>query len=458
MDKAERLPLRVKLGFGIGDLGGNLYFTVIAFWLLNYLTDTVGMAAVLAGVVAGIGKAWDAVTDPVMGYISDRTRTRWGRRRPYLLFGALPWLGSMVVMFTNPHLASQGALVAWGVAAFCLLSTAFTVVNVPYSSLTPELTKDYHERTSLNGYRGMFMVIGTLFGAGAALPIVGMLPNKDLGYMAMGAFFGALMAGSSLVTFFAVREPPARTDPKAMAGFFKAYFAVFRNKPFVVIVVTYMLNLTAVAVVSSIMQYYFKYIFGAEAQTTIGLLILLVVAMIFIPVAVIVAKRIGKKTTYAVGMLIIAAACVVIFFLGHRLGMGFVFLMMAVAGIGLSTTYPIPWAMVPDTVEYGYLQTGERREGGYYGMWTFLSKVGQALALGLNGLVLQLSGFVRNVEQTEMAKFGIRFLLGPLTGVIFAGAALLVAFYPLNEKRYNEVLAGIRDMEARGAAPGGQPK
>jgi len=104
--------------------------------------------------------------------------------------------------------------------------------------------------------------------------------------------------------------------------------------------------------------------------------------------------------------------------------------------------------MVPDTVEYGYLQTGERREGGYYGMWTFLSKVGQALALGLNGLVLQLSGFVQNVEQTELAKFGIRFLLGPTSGLFFAAAALLVAFYPLNEQRYNEVLAGIRDMES----------
>jgi GPH family glycoside/pentoside/hexuronide:cation symporter len=453
MDQAQsgKLPIRVKLGFGVGDLGGNLYFTVIAFWMLNYLTDTVGISAGMAGVVVMIGKIWDAVTDPMMGYISDRTRTRWGRRRPYLLFGSFPWFAAMIFMFTNPRLESHAGLFLWGVIAYCLLSTAFTVVNVPYSSLTPELTKDYHERTSLNGFRSTFMVIGTLLGAGAALPLIKAFPNKNIGFTAMGAIFGALMMGASLITFFSVREPALPEKGKSMMGFFKTYLHVFKNKPFLVIVFTYMGNITAVTVVSGIMIYYFKYIFGSEGMTTVGLLILLVSAMLFIPLAVLVSRRIGKKTTYTIGMLIISAACIVIFLLGHVIGLVFVFIMMFIAGIGLSTTYPMPWSMVPDTVEYGYLQTGERREGGYYGLWTFISKIGQALAIALSGWILELSGYVPEVTQSASAQLGIRVLLGPVTAAIFVAAVVVLSFYPLNEKRYNEVLEKIKVMEGKGS-------
>lgn len=451
-----KLPVRVKLGFGIGDLGGNLYFTVIAFWLLNYLTDTVGIAAGMAGVVVMIGKIWDAVTDPLMGYISDRTNSRWGRRRPYLLFGSLPWLVAMVVLFTNPRLDGQWALFVWGVAAFCFLSTAFTVVNVPYSSLTPELTKDYHERSSLNGYRAVFMVTGTLIGAGAALPLVNALPNKSIGFSVMGGVFGALMMGSALVTFSVVREPKLEEHARPKAGFFSSYLHVFKTGPFVVVLLTYMFNIIAVSVVSGTMIYYFKYVHDNEALTTVALLILLVTAMLFIPVAVRVSRKVGKKTTYAVGMLIIAAASMAIFAAGHLLGVPFVFVMMFAAGVGLSTTYPMPWAMIPDTVEYGYLRSGERREGGYYGIWTLFSKAGQGLAVGLSGLVLHLTGYVADVPQTAAAKLGIRMLVGPVTAVVFVAAAFTLIFYPLNEKRYGEVLREIETMEAGRRDSGGR--
>lgn len=148
-----RLPLKVKLGYGVCDLGGNLYFTVMAFLLLNFLTDTVGLGAGLAGTVIMIGKVWDAATDPVVGYLSDHSRSRWGRRRPWLLWGAVPLWLAMAVMFTDPGLATQAGRFAWALGAFCLLSAAYMAVNIPYSALTPELTQDFHERTALNGYR-----------------------------------------------------------------------------------------------------------------------------------------------------------------------------------------------------------------------------------------------------------------------------------------------------------------
>jgi len=293
----------------------------------------------------------------------------------------------------------------------------------------------------------VFMVIGTLIGAGAALPLVGALPNKNIGFSVMGAVFGALMMGAALTTFASVREPKLVSAAQPKTGFFKSYLYVFKTKPFIIVLLTYMMNMIAVTVVSGTMIYYFKYIHDNEALTTVALLILLVTAMIFIPVAVLVSKRIGKKTTYAVGMLIISLACMLVFALGHELGVVFVFVMMFVAGLGLSTTYPMPWSMVPDTVEYGYLQSGERREGGYYGIWTFFSKGGQGLAIAVSGLILHRTGYVAEAAQTGLAQLGIRLLIGPVTALFFAGAAFMLLFYPLNEKRYQELQDKIKAME-----------
>ncbi|MDR2102753.1 MAG: MFS transporter, partial [Treponema sp.] len=198
----QKLSVRQKLGFGIFDLGGNMFFTLMGFWCLKYLTDVVGLAAALAGAALMVGKLWDAVTDPVMGYLSDRTRSRWGRRRPYLLFGALPMMLTMLFFFTSPHIESPLLLTLWAIAALMLLNTASTVINIPYSSLTPELTDDYHERTSLNGYRFGCAVFGTITGAAAVQPLVSAFAHPQAadplldkrGFSMMGLILGALMA------------------------------------------------------------------------------------------------------------------------------------------------------------------------------------------------------------------------------------------------------------------------
>lgn len=443
--ESQRLTLKTKIGFGICDLGGNLFFTVIAFLLLNYLTDTVGIAAGLAGAIIMIGKIWDAVTDPVIGYISDRTTTRWGRRRPYILFGSFPLFVAMIIMFTNPRLEGQDALFVWGVAAFCFLGLAYTLVNIPYSSLTPELTRDFHERTTLNGYRFGFAVVGTLVGAGAALPLVNAFADRNTGFTVMGAIFGFAMLVTALVTFFTVREP--QNAEKPTQGFFQTYLKVFKSRPFVFILLTYALHVTALTVVSGIAIYYFKYIHNDEPKTTVAMLILLATAMLFIPISVLLSKRIGKKLVYGIGMLVFTVAILILFINGHTQPVTFSFAMMFLAGTGMGFTYAMPYAMVPDAIEHDYLQTGERTEGAFYGIWTFCFKIGQAAALGITGLVLSQCGYVAGAAQTESALFGIRLLLGPIPASVFCLAMLMLWFYPINEARYNEIMTRIREME-----------
>jgi GPH family glycoside/pentoside/hexuronide:cation symporter len=447
------------------DMGGNLFFTAMAFVFLFYLTDVVLIKPVLAGVIVAIGKIWDAVTDPVVGYISDRTETRFGRRRPYMLAGAVPLFLATVVMFANPLFffdkaafsnpavftesfnwadavwnpkAHQTLLVVWGVFFYCMLNLAYTLVNIPYNSMTPELTQDYHERTSLNGFRFGFAVFGTLLGAGAAFPIVNAFANKNIGFFTLGIIFGLVMMITALITVVTVKEP-AQHGEKPTKGFFETYLKVFKNKPFLFILFTYALHITGLSVVTGVAVYYFKYIHQNEPMITMAMVILLVTAMAFIPVSVFV----------SIGMGVFALAILVIGLFGQKFHVNFSLGMMFLAGFGLGFTYVMPWAIVPDAVEYDYLLNGERTEGAFYGIWTFMLKIGQALALAITGLVLQVSGYVENVvpQPAASANTGILLLMGAIPAVIFLVAICVLYKYPINETRYKEILDQIRKME-----------
>lgn len=353
----------------------------------------------------------------------------------------------MALMFINPESSSQTILFIWATVAFCALCTAYTAVNIPYNSLTPELTQDYHERTSLNGYRFGFAVIGTLLGAGAALPIVGLFSSRNAGYAVMGTVFGAIMLGSALVTFFSIREP-AFNKPASSLGFLKTYSKVFKNGPYVIILLVYAIHIMGLTVVSSTVIYYFKYIHRNESLTTPAMLLLLVVAMLFIPVSVFLSKRMGKKMVYAAGLVIMAAAVMILFLFGHLLAPTFSLGVMAFAGTGMGFTYAMPYAIVPDAVEYDYLLTGERREGAFYGIWTFGLKIGQAVSLLIIGGVLTLVHYVPDVAQPDESLLGIRLLIGPIPAVILLAAAVLLYFYPITEERYREICAKIKEMDA----------
>jgi len=441
--RAGRLSVGTKLGFGAADLGGNLFFTAMGFWSLNYLTDTVAVPAAAAGIAVMVGKLWDAVTDPMMGFVSDRTRSRWGRRRPYLLFGSVPLFLAMWFFFTNPGISDPFMVAVWAAFALCLLNTAYTIVNIPYSSLTPELTSDYHERSSLNGYRFGFAVVGTILGAVAVLPIADAFGgDRSKGFSAVGAVLGFVMMASALVTFASVREPDHSKEPRPTEKFFPTFLAVFRNKPYVIVLLTYALNLTSLAFVQGILVYYFKYLYKNEGMTTAAMAILLLVAMVCIPISVLVSKRIGKKRTYQFSLLVLALSCLSIFALGHVLGMGFFLGAMVFAGIGLGFGYVAPWAMVPDAIEVDAIRTGNRKEGAFYGMWTFTSKVGSSLAIFLTGAILSLAKYAPNsADQAPSTILAIRMLVGPVPAAIFIGALALIEFYPIDEKAYAAALA-----------------
>jgi len=436
-----KLSLGVKMGFGAGDLGGNLFFTAMGFWSLFYLTDIAGLPAAAAGFAILIGKIWDAVTDPLMGFVSDRTRTRFGRRRPYFLFGSVPLFLSMWWFFSAPRFATEAGGVLWAALVLCLLNTAYTVVNIPYGSLTPELTKDYTERNSLNGFRFSFAVIGTILGAAVVLPVVGLAgENTRLGFSYAGFLFGLVMALSILTTFFSVREQDRSHEAPLSERFFETFMRVFKNGTYVRLLVVYACNLTGVTFVQTILVYYFKYLYRNEGMTTIAMICLLVTAMVCIPVSVLLAKKTGKKRLYQIALGIIAVGCMAVFLFGHILGMYYTLAVMVFAGIGIGFSYVPPFSMLPDVIEVDAVRTEKRKEGAYYGMWTFVSKIGIALAPALVGLVLSLSGFTPDAVQTPGTLLAIRVLIGPVPVAIFLAGILIIERYPLDEMTYEGIV------------------
>ena len=463
---SAKLTIKQKMGFGICDMGGNLFFTLMGFWSLYFLTDVVGILAAWAGIAVMVGKIWDAVTDPMMGFISDRTLSRWGRRRPYLLFGSIPLLLSMWLFFTAPNIQSPVLLVLWAGFTLMLLNTAMTVINIPYGSLTPELTTDYHERTSLNGYRFACAVVGTMLGAAVVQPLVNFFgslkgaapvataeaietaaevvntvstPSIRFGWSMTGLFMGAVVAITTLLTFFGVKEKKYTKADLPTKKFFQTYKAVFLNGPFVKLLFTYGLNIMGLTFLQTILAYYTEYVYKKPEMTMLAMVILLVTAMICIPISVVISKKIGKKRTYQICFVALASACMVIYFLAQKLGPNFFLGMMVWAGIGVGFVYVAPFAMIPDAIDYGAAKSGERDEGAYYGIWTFVSKMGTSFSVFASGLILQWGGYIAKAEQSKSAIRAIHLLIGPIPALVLIGAFLIVERYPIDEKTYMQI-------------------
>ena len=449
MDASEKLPAKVKIGYAAGELSSALFYTVSTVLLMIFLTDNVGLSAALAGMALMIGKLWDAIVDPVIGYLSDRTRSRMGRRRPWLLFGAVPFGISFALMFRNPGLSSQGAVFVWALLSYMVLCTTYPCTNIPYNAILPELTRDFDERTSVNGYRTIFSVSGTLIGAGAAVPLIGLFSNKDAGYFGMSTVFAVLIVISFLPPFLTVKEPPL---PVKVPGrnIFSSYGNALRNRPFVLILTAWMLNTIGVTVVLATIIYYFKYVYMNEKLITPVLVTFLASAVPVVPVMIRLSERIGKHITYIIGMSIAAVSVVVFSFVGGRVEIWATYAIMVFAGIGFSAHYVIPWSIVPDTVEYDYSKYGVRREGVFYALWIFVARIGSALAGLIVGGMLALFGYVPNlIPHPALSQLGIKLLVGPVAALFFISANIALWFYPIDRKRYGEIRAKISVMESR---------
>jgi GPH family glycoside/pentoside/hexuronide:cation symporter len=346
----------------------------------------------------------------------------------------------MGLMFTPVKSESQLMLFIYLTFLYCLLNTAYTLVNIPYAALLPELTDDYHQRTILTGYRMSFAVLGTFTGAGAVMPIVNLFTSQKTGWTIMGYFMGAVMMLSMLTTIWTIREPD-HPRPTKHISFLKTYREAVGNRVFLTALIPWAFFITGTTMVQGALVYYFTYVFGNEALFQTALIFLLACSLLFIPIWVKISGKIGKKRCYMIGMGIMSGSVVIFALFGQALGERVSVLIMALAGIGLSTHYVMPHSILPDVVEYDSISHGGiRREGVFSSIWTFSSKIGQALALAINGWVLALLSYTPNVEQSASAIIGIKIITGPIPVLWYIAGIIILNFFPIDQDFYNRML------------------
>ncbi len=449
-DADRPLPLKQRIGYGVGDVGGNMFFTIISFWLLDFFVDELGLTAAAAGTAILIGRIWDAVSDPLMGGLSDRTRTPFGRRRPYLLFGGILLVLAMVILFLDVDRLGWGqtGLFVWATGAFILAGTIYTVVFVPYGALTADLTRTYEERTQLTGYRMGFAIIGTLLGAGVFRPVVAAFGGGG-GHTLAAAVFGVIMTAAILVTVVTVRERAGQPGAERPARYplWRAYLQAMRFRPFLTALLPWTLHMVGITIAASMVPFYFEHIHGRSELESLGSGSLLVAAAIGIVLFVVFRDRVSKRLAYNAGMAVFGVALVLAFLVGH-LDVGLLIALLLVAGFGLSSNYVVPWSILPDVIDADELAHGVRREGIFYGLWTFWMKLGLGIAGLVSGAVLTATGYVAGQVQTDTAQLGIRLLIGPIPAVFFLAGILIMTRYPITRQRHAEILSGLD--QARG--------
>lgn len=442
-----RLPLKTKLAFGVGDLGAAIVAAVQGFFLNAFLLDVAGLRPVAAGTIFLIVKIWDSVNDPIIGALTDRTNTRWGRRRPWLLFGAIPFGLSFFLHWLVPDLGDVGKFIYYLVVAL-LLDTAFTAVNVPYTALTPELSDDYDERTSLNAYRFGFSILGGMVAAFLHGIIVAAFDNAKTGNAVAAAIWSFFIIASALITFAYTRESHFRQESSEEMNFWQGLRIVFRNRAFLFVTTIYLLTWLCIQFVQANLLLYARYWLGAEDQFPFIILAIQITAFIFLIVWARVSERIGKQKVYYAGVSLWIAAEVLIFFLQPG-QVNLLFALAVLAGAGVSIGYLIPWSMLPDVIELDELETGQRREGVYYGFFVFLQKLGISLGLALSNFALELTGYITPPEggpwpvQPDAVLLALRLFVSLVPATILLLSIPVVMRYPITRQRYAEIRAAL---------------
>jgi GPH family glycoside/pentoside/hexuronide:cation symporter len=448
----QKLSLGVKVRYGMADMGFALITAVMQFFLLFYYTDVAGINPALAGAALMVGKlTWDAVNDPLFGYWSDRTRSRFGRRRIYMLIGAAPLALAAWIMFSIPKgLTGIPAFFAV-LVTFLLVDTFQTMSNVPYSSLTPEMTRDYSERASLTSIRMAFSVFGYILGAALTTILAGIFQGAGLNlqqaWSATGAVFGGVAMIFILITAFTVKEKPELAGEPSKLPPAKAFVYPFKNKPFIILMIAFILSSFSFTVLTALVPYFIQYQLGMGDQVSFVLLAMLLTIGLFLVPAKLVCDRINKGPAYAVGLGIASVAIIFGFFLPHH-ATPLIYVVAVVAGIGFSTQWVCPWSMLPDVLEYDEKMTGERREGVYYGLWNFLTKFTGALGVAVSGWALALYGYVPNVEQTVRALFGIRLFFAVVPAVVILISLPFLIWYPITRKNHAELVKELAERKA----------
>ena len=459
--QTEKLNFWTKLAYGAGDFGPAICANIQLFFLLPFFTNVVGLPADIAGSILMIGKISDAVNDPIIGVMSDRTVHPWGRRYPWMVFGAIPFGVLFCLQWIVPS-TNQSFLFWYYVVIAVLFNIAYTVVNLPYAALTPELTQDFDERTSLNSFRFAFSIGGSILSLVIVKLIFSLFQDNPIQkYFLVGLVCAIISVLPIYWCFFGTRDRALshngkqKEDNNTNLPIVEQIRVAFSNRPFLFVIGIYLCSWLAVQLTSSVL-YYFVINWMQLPEVTHPNVAITVqgTALIMLFFWSFVSKKVGKKAVYFMGICLwIIAQCGLFFIQPGQVAL--MYFLAVIAGFGVSTAYLVPWSMIPDVIDLDELNTGQRREGIFYSFMVFLQKLGLAIGLFLVGVALDLAGFIETIPgetppiQPESALIAIRVAIAPLPTIFLMLGLLLTYLYPITREIHNEILLKLGERKQK---------
>jgi len=445
---SETLTNRVRAGYGIGDYAICLYWSGIGLYLLYFYTDVVGISPILAGWIYALGIGWDAITDPFMGYLAERTKTKMGSYRPFIYYGSIPLALSFVLLFWLPPFEGT-ALFLFLILVNLIHRSCFTIVSVPYSSLTARITNDSNERTKLTTARMISASFGTLSMSALAFPLIAYFGGADeaFGFLWLAIISGLIAVALLSVTVYSVREKVDEIVTSNLPNFVSITKTVVTNYPFWIVFGCILILGSTGVMFNKNLIYFVKY--GLELHDYQGLILGVSSGASFLslPFWAYLALKIGKRETWLISMTI-AFIGLLLFFYYPIASLNELLILLALIGVGNGAGGVLFWSMLPDTVEYGEWKSGIRTESSLYGFMTFAQKSSIAVAALILGFLLSGIGFEPNQIQSEETISGMKFMMSwiPICGIIIS--LVLMYFYPISTKFHGELLQRIKERNA----------
>lgn len=444
---SDKLKLSEKIAYGFGDFASSMFWKLFSMFLLFYYTDVFGISAAAVGTMFLITRIWDAINDPLMGMIADRTYTRWGKFRPYLLFGAVPFAIIGCVTFFSPNLSTEGKLI-YAYITYNLMMMVYTFVNVPYSSLMGVMTNNTSERTSLASFRFLGAFSGGLFVTVTANYLIEYFGNNSAsnGYFYTVMIYSVAAAILFVLTFAGTKE---RLDPPKIqkSKFTEDLKDIKRNSPWFIMLGASISILIFNSLRDGSILYYFKYYikdqtvnlfgknfeFSQSAMASAYMSIWLASNIIGVLLAKHISVKFGKKNTFMLSAASSAVLSFAIYFL-QPAQIVLIFLSNILIGISAGIVLPLAWSMYADIADYSEWKTGRRATGLIFSSSSMSQKFGWTLGGALNGWLLSAFGFVANIEQSSSSILGIRLMISIFAGIGAVLAFIFIYFYPLDEK------------------------
>jgi GPH family glycoside/pentoside/hexuronide:cation symporter len=444
-----KLSFKEKVGYSLGDTASHFVWDMVGFWLLFFYTDVYGISAAAAGTIMLIARFWDMGIDPIIGIVSDRTSTRWGKFRPYILFGAVPYAVLAILTFTTPDFGETGKILYAG-ATYILLMTAYATINLPYSALGAVMTDDTYERAGLNTYRFIAGFTGQFVVTGLALTLAEFFGggNKAQGFQYTVILFAGLSLIFFFITFKTTRERVQ--PPKEQVNSLKEDIRnLFRNKAWIILALVGIISFIMFAMQNAAIAYYFKYYLGRENNVQLFNVIGTVALIVALPLSKPLAKRFGNKNVFIASSLISGLFFMLIYLPGVT-GLKTIYVFNIIAKMAYAPAVPLLWTMIADAADYGEWTTGRRATGLYFSAAVFAQKAGWGIGAAIAGWILAISKFVPNAVQTETAITGIKLLVSVIPGILYMSCAIFMLFYKIDSKTTDimkKELSGLREKE-----------